>query len=309
MIENSPRSSNNVESILQEGLLRRELQTLSQAFARAGVDHLFMKGTALAHSLYEHPEQRPRCDTDVIIRESQRETAQEIFFELGYDSTGEASDVAFNYQQAYVKSTGFFHVVIDLHWRISNRPLFADLITFEEAWSRSNACPGLGPSARVFGPVHALVLSLVHPFMHHHGERDPVWDEDQRLLASTFTQVEWLSFWELCRFKRVSRLVMLQLRVLRAAYPGEFDAAFAVLSMMPDHESFEASRLYGTFNKSIAAQKVLDIVFSGSMSGSWLIGRETFFPAPDYMFAKYGISKKASSWLLLPWLYIKRFFR
>src|SRR5207237_6789376 len=54
----------------------------------------------------------------------------------------------------------------DIHWKINNPQLFADVLGFDEIERAAIAIPRLGPHARCPAPVHALFHAAVHRAAH-----------------------------------------------------------------------------------------------------------------------------------------------
>src|SRR5207247_8298772 len=121
------------EALLEAGR-ESELRGVLSGFAAAGVPALVIKGAALAYSRYPEPWLRHRNDNDVLVRGDGAKAAGCVLSMLGYQPGANAlpGELA-NHQLPYVKTDrlGFRHVV-DLHWKISNRPLFANVLTFDE---------------------------------------------------------------------------------------------------------------------------------------------------------------------------------
>src|SRR4029077_12480025 len=66
---------------------RRVYSALSSARIRAAV----LKGAALAHTVYEAPHLRPRCDTDILIDSDSAAAVARTLFALGYTADVETS--------------------------------------------------------------------------------------------------------------------------------------------------------------------------------------------------------------------------
>src|SRR5690606_2657482 len=135
------------------------LQELCRRLEERGVAALFFKGVALAWSLYGNPAWRSRSDADLLVRESDLATAEEVLASLGYTVIPASASVVY-YQLDYQLTApeGGLHC-IDLHWRLNNAEVLAQLFTHEELFAASRALPALAPSARRVGDVHALLIA------------------------------------------------------------------------------------------------------------------------------------------------------
>src|SRR4029078_6314769 len=149
--------------------------------ARAGIPCLLLKGAGLSYSVYHEPWLRPRNDNDLLVAPADAERAGRVLADLGYRGLQVLQG---DNERPFVMSGGAgLPQVIDLHWKISNRPVVADLLTFEELQAQSVPVPALGPRARRLGDVHALILACVHMAAHHRNLEHLLWCYDLHLLA------------------------------------------------------------------------------------------------------------------------------
>jgi len=284
-------SPTDIEISLNEKLVHRELQKIIDSLNANGVRHLFYKGTALAYTVYSSPESRPRLDSDILISPKDRARAGTVLMDLGYLPEPSSAENSLSYQRAYVKVSRWVRVVIDLHWKISNRPAFQNMISFEEAWPLSVAAPRLSPSARVFHPVHALLVATAHPYMHHHGEQDPIWDEDLRLLSHCMSDRDWDNLFELAHTKGV-------LQILQLHFPDRCPQPLK--EIYPEEPSWDfVSNIHSTLGEAL-----LDFKHSTTWKQKLMILRGHLLPNPEYMIDKYKIPR--SRLFLLPLYYINR---
>lgn len=72
-----------------EALRERELRRVFETLRDVGVEAVLAKGTALAYSAYQAPEQRPRVDTDVLVAEAHVEAAIRALEGYGYSRTAQ----------------------------------------------------------------------------------------------------------------------------------------------------------------------------------------------------------------------------
>ena len=126
----------------------RHHSILSEAvthLAAAGVSSLVIKGSALAYSIYPDPILRRRGDTDLMIAEESLAEADEVLLRLGFKREGSFAPTL-NYQSSYISDDG--NHAIDMHWRVSNSPMLANVLTFGELIERAIALPGLSDKAQ-----------------------------------------------------------------------------------------------------------------------------------------------------------------
>lgn len=201
---------------LHELVIELELKDLLSLLARRHIDALLFKGTPIAYSLYAKPHLRLRCDTDLLVPLALRESAHQVLIEAGYQTSPlpPNGELVFN-THGYVKPVrlGVLHRV-DLHWRLSNSPLYARTFSFGELMSRAAPVAALGASARMPGPAHALIIACMHRTSHlaesrlveglPYREADRlIWLFDIHLLAGQFAPSDWSEFLEVARAKRL----------------------------------------------------------------------------------------------------------
>ena len=291
---------------------QRQIMATLAALAKAGVQPILLKGTALAYSLYPAPVLRTRGDTDLIIESQTRARVDAALLELGFERDIAVSGELVSYQGCYTRAdTGGESHTLDLHWRINNSELLSRLFTHEELLSQAQAAPSLGPFALIPSRVHSLLLACMHRGSHkhnpyyvdgvaHYGGDRLIWLYDIHLLAGRLTPVEWDEFVRLAAGKGL-RAICLE-AMARAG--GCFDTVYpepvlAALALAATGPTEPVARYLGG---SRARQQWMDFcAISGSRNKLRFL-RETTFPAADYMRHKY----RGSGLDWLPLLYLHR---
>jgi len=186
-----------------------DVRTVLAALAARDVDALLMKGTPLAYELYPAPELRPRGDTDLLIAHDSIGNARAAMLDLGFDERLTSGDehgvrqVTFSRRDAF----GVEHAY-DIHWNITNTPLFAETLRFDELRARAVALPALGPHARALSRVDALLLACIHRVAHHHDSDRLIWLYDIALLRERMARAEHERFWRLAAERAVVGVCM-----------------------------------------------------------------------------------------------------
>jgi Uncharacterised nucleotidyltransferase len=286
-------------SIVRERELRRVLGSLSEA----GIEALLFKGSHLAFSLYPAPDRRPHVDTDLLVREGDRERVMRRLDSLGYEpghqTTGE---VAFGQRHyARIDESGARHT-IDVHWRIANPLAFADRLTFADLVEEAVSVPRLGPRARGPSPKHALLIACLHRTAHHGGSRRLLWLYDIHLLAQTLAESDWSAVADMAIERDLGAVLVAGLDDTRAALST--DIPERVLTRLREHAG-RADADVATFLAGPVS--LLHVVVSdwrrltGWRNRARFL-REHLFPPVDYMKRKYDVSSN----VFLPWLYAVR---
>lgn len=282
----------------------QELRRALDALAAQGVQAVLFKGAALAYTHYARPDLRPRDDSDLIVPPDAREAAHAVLAGLGYRPVVHVTGALVSYQAIYEKVHGGAVVhVIDLHWRIANPQLFADVLTVDELQCTSLAIPALGPSARGPSAPHALFLACVHRVAHHRDEKLLVWIHDIHLIASRLTAAEWDAFLDLAdrrEMKAICRQGLdLAIRHFDTAIPASVlnDPRLAI-----GGGPAERSASFLRRDRAQLATFVSDVRALRSWTDRARLLREHLCPSSAYMRQVYAPSSRAP----LPALYLLR---
>lgn len=289
-------------------LLRcRESTRVMRALNDAGVVPLLMKGAPLAYGYYRSPELRPRADTDVLIRPPDRVAAERVLGGLGYTRVNATSGTLVSYELAMAMVDRFdVPHVIDVHWRVNNRQVFADALSYDECRAESVEIASL--EAPALGPVHALLLACMHRVTHftvpyqtddasHVGDR-LIWLYDIHLVASGLSQPALRRFAMLARDRGLSRVCLDGLR--RAQRCFDTPIAREALDALSAPGPPEPSARY--LDAGPLETMVSDIRSLPGWRDRLRLAREHLLPPADYVLKKYGRSSR----LWLPALYMYR---
>ena len=288
------------QEVLLESLRRSELERVLRSLAAANVHSLLMKGTALAYLQYEH-RLRPRGDTDLLVRQSDVTAATRVMHALGYRRSVQTPGELVMPQMEFVKEAGSsVKHVYDLHSKIANPQLFADVLSFDELCSRSVEIPELGNDARALGPVDSLLLACLHRVAHHHDSARLLWIYDIHLVASEMDREAFARFGASAAQKELkavcARGLTLAEQWFRTAVPADVMEALAVRDEAEPSEAYLGGQL-----------RQVDVLWSdlktlGRWRDRWQLVRQHLFPPGAYMRERYGLSNP----LLLPALYAHR---
>ncbi len=281
-----------------------EITSLAEAFTAENIDLLFFKGAALAYTDYPSPHLRPRGDSDILIRTTDTANAGEVLRQMGYSHQGALSTPGVSQQTQYVRPlrSGVVHTV-DLHWRTFNPAVFQTVLPFDEMWRDRRRVAPLGRAAWAPGPVHALVLALVHRLAHHEPGERLLWLFDIHLLAKRLTASEWQAFVAYVDSHELSALCAQGLDTTRdyltTPVPPEIEKWISTQRARPVPARFSA------FTKP--GRRVFDMVASDlGASLTWRdqlsLVREHLLPPPAYVSSRYG---GRDGWWL-PLLYVHR---
>ena len=286
-----------------------EIRRVLQALGAAGVRALLFKGTALAYSRYAHPALRPRGDTDLLIPRDQLDASRAALTSLGYAvSETSGGDVLFRQVELHRRDEhGLVHA-FDVHWQISNQERFARMFDDDELWRRAEPIEALGPHARAAGAADALLISCVHPVMHHRDDDRLIWSHDTHVIAEAMDAGQWSSFVELARAKAVAAVCLHGLAQARARFGTTMPAAVHDGLAAAARES-EPSAEYLTPGRSWRDDVAANFRALPDWRARVRLLREMALPSPAYIRRAYSLDRSTLGWILLPALYAHRGFK
>lgn len=227
-------------------LLEDEARRIGEAFARAGIPFIWLKGAALASWCYGVPHLRDRSDLDVLFASH----ADALRAAAAVDALGYRLPLRHIAGDLYVHEllavSETRRIELDLHWAIANTALFSQRLRWHELDAEAMALPRLGPAARGLSPVHALVHACIHRACNQRGSSGDrlQWLLDLHLLAATFHQEDWERVVALSVDRRLADVVLQALHATRAAFGTPIsESVIATLTAASAHEPLQCGRL------------------------------------------------------------------
>lgn len=279
------------EAMVASMVLDGESQRVLGRMAASGIPGLLLKGSALAHWAYPQAHLRACSDIDLLL--ASRRSAEELALLLepsGYFRAKTSGDLVAYELLCKRDVSGGWQVELDIHWRLTNSPLFSHVFGFDELMADSIGIPQLAPNARGLGPVHALLNACMHRALNLSiGIEDRLkWQYDLINLMDLLTPAQWQRLESLSIDKKVAAIVASGLRAaaltFRREIPGQ---CVSVLSQAGAKESLDADRLTDWSYMQRQTWKALP---QPGLRLRWLWQR--LFPSRDYLEALYG--KKSS---------------
>ncbi len=187
----------------------QELRRVVGEFVRAGIAPIFLKGAALAYTVYADAALRPGADQDMLIRPDEADRVRAIFERLGYEPElqppGEHIASQFGFRRTDARAMVY---LFDIHLKISNALVYADRLSYEDIRAEAVPMPRLDARALAPSPVHSLVIACVHRIAHHADTDDLLWLYDIHLLAGSLTGEEWARALTLADAKQLGAVVL-----------------------------------------------------------------------------------------------------
>lgn len=312
-----PFARERVDEAAEEQLVRQSIRSVIAGCTEAGLAPLIFKGAALAFTHYADPSDRPYVDLDLLVRPAEAPRAALVLEALGYTAavsvTGallaEAPDAATIDRYAPSSQVPFTRrdargtpLEVDLHWRPTIPQVLAQVFDQDDLHANAVAVPALGPGARAFGPVHALLLACLHRLAHHHGSDRLIWLYDLHLLGTRLTDREVAHLLHLARHHQVAALCLDGLVRAETAFGSAFPAA--LLDGLRDAAASgeEPSAMYLVSRLRQVDVLRADLAAQATLGARMRLLREHLFPPASYLRQRYDVQSP----LWLPWLYLRR---
>jgi hypothetical protein len=270
-----------------------QAETLREVLAVLPGTPLVTKGTALAYSIYDSPDLRPRTDVDLLIDERDLETVRSAFHSIGF---GENVSV--------VRQHMFFRVdanrvmqSYDVHLDITNNATTAGVLRYEELRARAVQLAAFGAFAP--SPEDALLYACVHRVVHHHDVERLIWLYDVHLLYQAVARDV---FWARAKERRVVTICRHSIELARHWFGGDAGDLPAVVDDEPSRVFLERDRTRGA-------------LLAGDLAAlpSWrerlrILGALAFPPA-EYMERAFGVRARVLMPALYAWRGLRGLFR
>jgi hypothetical protein len=202
----------------------RELRSVIEGLHADEVEGLLFKGAHLAATCYAEPHLRPRDDTDMLVRQSDRDRVSAALSRLGYTRQAAQTGEAVLGQMMFDRA-GAAGAAVDVHLRVARPRLAASLFDFDDLMSRAVPLPRVSPHALGPSPADALALACVHQAAHHADRDMLLWTYDVHLLLAGFTCDDREAFVRLANERRMAAVCRAAIEPAVTAFGGSAGAA------------------------------------------------------------------------------------
>jgi len=271
-----------------------QLQAVLSACREQGVRPIVIKGAALAQTHYMSPELRARCDADIFIDMGDIDRIQAVMQAQGYTISGSIyKSHQFTCNRVTAKSLS---MTFDVHWRISNSPLFARSLCYQEALNQSIEIDADGN--RGLSPVHALLLACMHRAGNARHDPDRlIWLYDMYLLIIGMGPEEHVAFARLALENGVQDVCLEGIARSKEYFNTELSQEALALLLDTSYSVAGTASLKNSYLGLVLD----DLKKLKSWHARYGLIHELFFPSSDELLRKYN----TESVLWVPWLYIR----
>ncbi len=288
-------------SLLQE----HELQRVDAALRQSGLRCVALKGTPLAYSIYPSPALRPRADIDLLFAESDIAAARECLIHLGY----RCQPLVTPLEHALFLTTQFTcrrsvdgqpPRFVDAHWRISNSPLFANKLQFDELCHSAAPISSLTTTIHAPDPMHSLLIACMHRISE--ADRDRlIWIYDIHLLLQQSAGEQIAQAVGIAVERGLACIVLDGLTAARDAFASEVDPGIlSALRAAISERTEPAARLLRA--GSTLARRCAEFRALPGWRQRLRMLRASLFPPKSYLQLQ-GLTPGRAPWL---WAYLKR---
>jgi len=288
-------------------IFEAELRRVLTRSDERGIRPILLKGVPFAYTIYDSPTLRPRADTDLLVREHDFERFAHVLLEMGYEGPVHPPHLMTSYQCSFrrVDPLGIPHV-LDVHWKINNAQVFANIFSFDELSIATIRIPKLVPIACGLGNVHALLLACMHRFGHTHApfysNGSPVyagdhlrWVYDIHLLSLALKAGEWPNFCSLAVKKGIAEYCLDGLCAAAHSFNTRIpDEVLRRLQSTPRNTSLHLENLKSSSLHWFAA----NLRAFPSWRRRFTFIKETTFPSRAYMKRRYNIKSPIALYFL-----------
>lgn len=288
-------------------LLAVQTQTRIQgALAAAGIPCLWIKGIALAETLYPAPELRPMLDVDLLVPYDRRQAALAALQGLGYALLPQLFDGTESLKHHYaLQGPEGDRILVELHFRLLGA---ADRLLPIRAldWFWQQSTPYGAAGYRTLRPEAHLLYLAAHALLQH-GEADLrlLWYYDIHRLILTAAHFDWdllvMGATHLGWNYVTARALRLAQSFFATPLPDEVLASLK--ARRPLHDTMPHVRRRRQ-PRTLSEQVMYDLITMG-WSDRLRTAQRILLPPPTYMRWRYAVD---SSWQL-PAAYVARWQR
>jgi hypothetical protein len=230
--------SSQMDVVRTEG----QLKEILDAFRKADIRMLVLKGTGISYTYYKQPAMRRSSDIDILVRPDDVRHAREVLKTLGYLCTERSFEVSpklFN-EEAFVNPKRPHQKMVEIHWNlyvscdVDMSPLFGRAVPVKRG----------DIAFETLHPIDALLYNALHMLMHHDDDVRLSWIYDAAVMARNLPYPEgWHELQKKSVEYRAARSVQVSLTMAGLWAGLELPSGFEDLSLWPQPGKKELAAL------------------------------------------------------------------
>jgi len=291
--------------------MERQLLELINAFQKAGVRMLVLKGPALAWTAYPNPATRFSRDLDILVAAEHIIQAREILNKINYQCESKIFEKLkhFYYDEHFIPQTDSKNKrIIELHWELHRFYGYQCDDRTNDLFSRSIEVETPSLTFETLHPLDAFIHAALHMIMTHNQSIQLNWVYDISLLAQNLSIPD---DWGGLRKKSSAwgaRLAVEHSLKMAQIWTGlQLPKGFNDFSTWPKPKKAEIVAITNAIQRYEKPANLLKLYLSKthSLSKKFHVLFKLLFPDPSYMRNTYPPS---CEWLL-PLSYLRRLWR
>lgn len=271
-------------AVALELLRSMETRRVLSALQRAGIEVLVLKGAALGQWAYPASYLRAREDLDLLFPDrSVARLAQVVLAGLGYEgdelpANGPQFELTMTLRQT---ARPDWH--IDVHWRISQHPVFAERFDFAELLAESLLLPDGG---RGLGRIDAFLHVAVHRVSNlliGQGDR-LIWLYDLPCIAAQLQANDWTQVLHRAQDKQLAGPLLAAMRACQRLFGTLWPVdQISALEQLAGGENFDVAQAHSRGYFEWQAMRTLP------RGARWRLVLRKWIPDRRYMFERYQL--------------------
>lgn len=141
------------------------LSEIGNAFNKAGIPFILLKGSHLAQFVYQDIGLRPMGDIDILVKKEDLQKAETVLLQSGYNNQHNAAKTKSHLHLPY-----FIHpkgrASLEVHWTIA-KPLWQFNIDIEGLWERAEPLTMNGTDILVLSREDIMLYTTLHAVYQH----------------------------------------------------------------------------------------------------------------------------------------------
>lgn len=255
-----------------------------------GLPAVVLSGAALGRTVYPSIAQRPMSDIDLLTDEDRMDAFGSTLGALGWmPDSGRSSE------QHYQKTVGGFTIHLDLHTSIP----YLDRTGLEKTWSAACRVPFGNTTALVLTPADTLIYSAADAIICHARVTDTCLTDITLIIQKYADKIDWPSLIRMTRqcnleaplyyvFSRANRK-------MNAGIPR-----WVLDKIKPAGRKALELYFYRRFMGDGLGDDLAPILRFIIRPHRFKLLLDSFFPSPDFMMRRYGLTGKNTLFLFYP---------